>query len=28
VRLWSGGEPLYRARADSAGARIQQLGCP
>jgi serine/threonine protein kinase len=27
VRLWSAGEPLYRARADSAGARIQQLGC-
>jgi len=27
VRLWSAGEPPYRARADSAGARIQQLGC-
>ncbi len=27
VRLWSGGEPLYRARADTASARLQQLGC-
>jgi len=27
VRLWSGGEPPYRGRADSAGSRIQQLGC-
>jgi hypothetical protein len=28
VRLWSGGEPLYRARADSARVRVTQLGCP
>jgi hypothetical protein len=27
VRLWSGGEPLYRARADTARVRVQQLGC-
>jgi hypothetical protein len=27
VRLWSAGEPLYRARADSARARVQAIGC-
>jgi len=27
ARLWSGGEPLYRARADSARLRLDQLGC-
>ena len=27
VRLWAGGEPLYRARADSARLRLRQLGC-
>ena len=28
VRLWSAGEAPYRARADSAQTRMQQLGCP
>jgi len=27
IRLWSAGEPPYRARADSARVRVQQLGC-
>ena len=27
VRLWSGGEPPYRARSDSARARLEQLRC-
>jgi serine/threonine protein kinase len=28
VRLWSGGEPLYRERADMARQHLQRLGCP
>jgi len=28
MRLWSGGEPLYQARADSARLRVRQLSCP
>jgi hypothetical protein len=27
ARLWAAGEPLYRARADSAGLHLRQLGC-
>jgi len=27
VRLWSGGDPPYRARADSAVRRLSSLGC-
>jgi len=27
VRLWSGGDPPYRARADSAATRLVALGC-
>jgi hypothetical protein len=27
VRLWSGGEPRYRARADSARSRAVELHC-
>ena len=27
VRLWAAGEPRYRARADSARLRLDQLGC-
>ena len=27
ARLWSGGEPPYRARSDSARARLEQLHC-
>lgn len=27
ARLWAAGEPLYRARADSARLRLRQLGC-
>jgi hypothetical protein len=28
VRLWSEGEPLYRARADTARMRVRDLHCP
>jgi len=27
IRLWSDGEPLYRARADTARMRVRALGC-